>query len=145
MDEESIKLIKLFFVNAFLVRMKEGFVLIDAGMASYWKKLEKELISAGCLPDKLKLVILTHGDSDHAGNCRRLQERYGSKIAMHQDDGPIIREPVLWQKDSETLRYADHILDSDISEEDQRDQTEQQQVQAGHISTRWSEPEGIRF
>lgn len=90
MPEENIKLIQLSFVNAFLVKANEGFVLIDTGLSSQWEKLEKELISAGCLPKKLKLVILTHGDPDHAGNCKKLQEKYKAKIAMHQDDYSII-------------------------------------------------------
>jgi glyoxylase-like metal-dependent hydrolase (beta-lactamase superfamily II) len=90
MPEENVKLIQLSFVNAFLVKTNDGFVLVDTGLSSQWEKLEKELISAGCLPDKLKLVILTHGDSDHSGNCKKLQDRYGAKVAMHQDDYSII-------------------------------------------------------
>jgi glyoxylase-like metal-dependent hydrolase (beta-lactamase superfamily II) len=90
MPEEDIKRIQLSFVNAYVVKAKEGFVLIDTGLSSQWRKLEKELISAGCLPDKLKLVILTHGDADHAGNAKNLQEKYHVKIAMHKDDYAII-------------------------------------------------------
>ena len=45
---ERIKIINLGFVNAFLVRVKDGFVLIDTGVAQQWKKLETELTSAGC-------------------------------------------------------------------------------------------------
>ena len=84
MQEENIKTIQLSFVNAFLAKAQEGFVLIDTGLPSQWQVLEKELISAGCLPDKLKLVILTHGDLDHSGNCKKFQEKYQTKIAMHQ-------------------------------------------------------------
>jgi hydroxyacylglutathione hydrolase len=90
MPKENIKRIHLSFVNAFLVKAKEGVFLIDTGLFSQWGKLEKELISANCLPDKLRLVILTHGDADHAGNCKKLQEKYNVKIAMHQDDYSII-------------------------------------------------------
>jgi glyoxylase-like metal-dependent hydrolase (beta-lactamase superfamily II) len=34
----------------------------------------------------LKLVIITHGDFDHTGNCAKLKEKYRAKIAIHQDD-----------------------------------------------------------
>jgi glyoxylase-like metal-dependent hydrolase (beta-lactamase superfamily II) len=90
MPEEDIKLIQLSFVNAFLVKTKEGFVLIDTGLISQWEKLERALMAAGCVPGNLKLVVLTHGDADHAGNGKRFQEKYHVKIAMHKDDYSII-------------------------------------------------------
>jgi hydroxyacylglutathione hydrolase len=83
---EEIKVLNLGFVNAFLVKITDGFILIDTGLSGQWKKLESELTSEGCLPDKLRLVILTHGDSDHAGNCKKLQEKYHAKISMHKND-----------------------------------------------------------
>lgn len=88
--EENVKVIELTFVNAYLIKVKDGFILIDTGLPSQWATLEKELISAGCLPDKLKLVIITHGDLDHTGNCKNLQEKYKVKIAMHQVDYSIL-------------------------------------------------------
>lgn len=78
--------IGLSYVNAFLVTAGDGYVLIDTGVARQWDRLERELLSAGCLPDKMKLVIITHGDVDHTGNGAILQRRYGVKIAMHQAD-----------------------------------------------------------
>lgn len=81
-----IKIIQLDFVNAFLVKVKDGFILIDTGMSQHWERLEAQLIAAGCLPSNLKLVIITHGDRDHIGNCARLQEKYKAKIAMHEAD-----------------------------------------------------------
>jgi len=86
MKKEDIKIIELTFVNAFLIKINEGFILIDTGVSMYWEKLESELIAVGSLPDKIKLVIITHGDFDHTGNCAKLQEKYKCKIAMHKDD-----------------------------------------------------------
>jgi len=50
----------------------------------FWETLENKLTTAGCLPGKLKLVIITHGDFDHTGNCAKLQQKYNCKIAMHK-------------------------------------------------------------
>lgn len=88
--EEDIKTIKLAFVNVFLVNTGDGFILIDSGLSTHWEELEKELISAGCFPDKLKLIILTHGDYDHTGNCRKLREKYNIKTAIQRADCSII-------------------------------------------------------
>ena len=46
-----------------------GFILIDTGDESDCAHLEKELDQAKVTPENLKLVILTHGDFDHAGNA----------------------------------------------------------------------------
>jgi hydroxyacylglutathione hydrolase len=80
------QVINLGFVNAFLIPAGDGYVLIDTGMDSQWDLLEKELLKVGCLPDKLKLVVITHGDMDHTGNCAKLQKKYQAKIAMHPGD-----------------------------------------------------------
>jgi len=100
---EKIKIIKLDFVNAFLVKVKDGFILIDTGMPHHWKRLEAELISTGCLPSKLKLVIITHGDRDHIGNCAKLQEKYKAKIAMHEADAFMAENSVFLKRKVRTL------------------------------------------
>jgi hydroxyacylglutathione hydrolase len=100
---EKIKIIELGFVNAFLVRTKNVFVLIDTGLTQQWEKLQIELTSAGCLPDKLKLVVITHGDFDHTGNCAKLQEKYKAKIAMRQDDSFMVENGVFLKRKIRTL------------------------------------------
>ena len=103
MKKDDVTIIQMTFVNAFLVKVKEGFILIDTGLAMHWEKLESKLMSAGCLPDKLKLVVITHGDFDHTGNCARLQEKYKSKIAMHKDDLSMVEEGVSVKRKVRTL------------------------------------------
>jgi hydroxyacylglutathione hydrolase len=83
---EKIKIIDLGFVNVFLISVKDGFMLIDTGTPGSFDKIEKALADAGCTPDKLKLVLITHGDFDHTGNAAKLQEKYKVKIAMHEGD-----------------------------------------------------------
>ena len=75
----TVNVISLDFVNAYLVKAKEGFLLIDTGLPNHRERLEKELLSAGCLPDTLKLIILTHGDWDHTGNASRFGKNTTSK------------------------------------------------------------------
>ena len=114
MGKEDIKTIELTFVNAFLVKVNEGFILIDTGLAMHWEKLESELISAGCLPDKLKLVIITHGDFDHTGNCAKLQEKYKCKIAMHKDDSSMVENGLFLKRKSKNFVSKDILLNKKI-------------------------------
>jgi hydroxyacylglutathione hydrolase len=103
MKKEEIKTIELTFVNAFLVTLNDGFILIDTGLAMHWEKLESQLLSLGCLPDKLKLVIITHGDMDHTGNCAKLQEKYNCKIAMHKDDSIMVENGLLPKRKTRSI------------------------------------------
>ena len=77
--------------NCFLVRAEGGFVLIDTGVAYKRTAVEKELENAGCGAGDLKLIVLTHGDSDHADNAAFLRKKYGAPIAMHPNDAGMVR------------------------------------------------------
>jgi glyoxylase-like metal-dependent hydrolase (beta-lactamase superfamily II) len=86
-------------VNCYLIKTDTGFILIDTGSSPRRADLEKELLSAGCQPGHLKLIILTHGDFDHTGNAAYLRQKFGTKVAMHQADfGMIERGDMFWNR-----------------------------------------------
>jgi hydroxyacylglutathione hydrolase len=82
----KIKIIKTSIVNCYLIKINSGFMLVDSGMSFRRGTLTKALDEAGCRPGDLKLVIITHGDYDHTGNCAFLQKKYGAKIAIHRNE-----------------------------------------------------------
>ncbi len=94
--QQEIKTIRLLLpyrlssVNCYLIKTDTGYILIDTGYSNKRTNLEKEFESAGCRPGNLKLIVLTHGDYDHAGNARYLREKYGTKIAMHNGDSGMV-------------------------------------------------------
>lgn len=77
-------------VNCYLLSGGDGYILIDTGFAGKRIQLTNRLDLAGCKPGKLKLIVLTHGDSDHAGNCAYLRGKYACKIAMHSLDSGMV-------------------------------------------------------
>jgi hydroxyacylglutathione hydrolase len=81
-----VQRISLASVNCYLIRAGAGFVLIDSSKPEKRGELDGELTRAGCVPGSLNIVVLTHGDYDHAGNAAYLRDRYKTRIAMHQDD-----------------------------------------------------------
>lgn len=72
--------------NCYLINTNAGYLLIDTGLATKRAKLEAALQYNGCKPGNLLLILLTHGDPDHAGNALYLKKKWGAKIAMHADD-----------------------------------------------------------
>jgi hydroxyacylglutathione hydrolase len=77
-------------VNCYLIKTDNGCVLIDTGLDRQRANLEGELVSAGCQPGNLKLILVTHGDSDHSGNAAYLREKYGAKIAVHRGESKVV-------------------------------------------------------
>jgi len=87
----EIKHLELGIVNAYIVKNKNEYFLIDTGLAMSRSKLEKALEQEGVKPGNIKLVIITHGDIDHTGNCAYLQKKYGLKIAVNEADAKQCR------------------------------------------------------
>jgi hydroxyacylglutathione hydrolase len=77
-------------VNCYLIEAGAGFVLVDTGCSNGRARLARELEGAGCTPGDLQLVVITHGDFDHTGNCAFLREKFGTKVAMHPDDSGMV-------------------------------------------------------
>ncbi len=85
--------------NCYLLKTDKGFILIDTGGKSKRRKLEQDLVSKGCRPGDLDLIILTHGDFDHTGNCAYLREKYDTIIAMHHYDvGMVEYGDMFWNR-----------------------------------------------
>ena len=78
-------------VNCYLIETDAGFILVDTGYSTSRPVLEHELESEGCSPGNLRLIILTHGDLDHTGNCAYLQEKYRAPVAMHVGDSGMVK------------------------------------------------------
>lgn len=81
----------LFSAEAYLVRGHDRHVLIDTGMSRRRSRLLGELRAAGCPPEDLALVVLTHAHPDHAGSCRFLQAEHGVPVAVHPHDAEKVR------------------------------------------------------
>lgn len=71
-------------------------------------QLESELNKAGCRPDNLILLILTHGDLDHVFNAFYLKAKYKVSIAISPDDVDSVSNPTL-QKILENCQYRSGI------------------------------------
>ncbi len=87
---DAIKTIGFGGVNCYLLAAGDGFLLIDTALATKRDALDTALARAGCVPGRLKLIVLTHGDVDHAGNAAHLRKSYGAQVAMHAHDVPMV-------------------------------------------------------
>jgi len=98
MNDPHITRIESGGVNCYLVKGEDGSVLIDTGYAKHRDIITAALDQAGC--KDLKLIILTHGDFDHVGNCAYLKKRFGCRAAIHRDDvGMVEKGDLFWNRE----------------------------------------------
>ncbi|MDO8749564.1 MAG: MBL fold metallo-hydrolase [Dehalococcoidia bacterium] len=76
------------YTLVYAVETLDGYVLIDAGdntdkgFHAFQDQLAKDRIA----PSDIKLNVITHGHSDHAGLANRIKELTGARLAMHHLD-----------------------------------------------------------
>ena len=97
--DAKVTTVNLGGVNCYLAECADGFVLIDTGFSLKRARLLKALQKAGCKPGNLHFALITHGDSDHAGNAAFLQREYRAPIGMHLDDvGMVEHGDMNWNR-----------------------------------------------
>lgn len=90
-------------VNSYLITTDGGFILVDTGghlttdrvFDNRREALMKSLKDFGCVKGSLRLLLLTHGDNDHAANAAYLREKLGGVIAIHPADLDLVENPTL--------------------------------------------------
>lgn len=73
-------------VNAHLIKTDDGAVLVDAGIPGSERKIERVLDRHGLSFKDIKLIIVTHAHTDHAGSAARVRALSGAPILAHKDD-----------------------------------------------------------
>jgi len=96
---DQIEVVDLGMVNAYLLKAGDGFVLVDTGLPTKWDPLVSHLKASGALPDKLKLVVITHGDLDHTGGAARLQKEYNARVAIHPADADQVEKGAMLERE----------------------------------------------
>jgi glyoxylase-like metal-dependent hydrolase (beta-lactamase superfamily II) len=86
-------------INTFYLIREEGMVLFDAGVSKDVPRFPEQLKQHGIPPEEIRLIILSHGDFDHAGGAKGLKEVTGAKIVIHENDRKILEEALFhWPK-----------------------------------------------
>ena len=91
-----IPILPLGMVNAHLIVSDAGCVLVDAGSPGSERKIERALARLGLSVHDIKLIVVTHAHTDHAGSAARIRQMSGAPILAHEGDVDFYnrREPM---------------------------------------------------
>jgi glyoxylase-like metal-dependent hydrolase (beta-lactamase superfamily II) len=82
--------VRLSMVNCYLLKTDHSYALVDTGFSWRRRVLREALDASGCRPGDLKLILITHADFDHTGNCVWLHKTYGAPVAMHRAEAAAV-------------------------------------------------------
>jgi glyoxylase-like metal-dependent hydrolase (beta-lactamase superfamily II) len=83
-------------VNAHLIISDAGCILVDTGIPGSERKIARALTRHRLSFQDIKLIIVTHAHTDHAGSAARLRQLSGAPILAHRDDADFYsrKEPM---------------------------------------------------
>jgi glyoxylase-like metal-dependent hydrolase (beta-lactamase superfamily II) len=82
----QIPILPFNMVNAHLIKNDDGCILVDTGIPGSERKVERVLHKHGLTFKDIKLIVVTHAHTDHAGSAARIRELSGAPILAHKDD-----------------------------------------------------------
>ncbi|MEA1885585.1 MAG: MBL fold metallo-hydrolase [Bacteroidota bacterium] len=82
---DSVFCIKDRYVNAYLFKGYDGYMMVDAGMNK--ERVSEELAKLEIDPADILTVLLTHSDPDHAGGLNAFEN---AKIFMHEEEEQMV-------------------------------------------------------
>ena len=88
--------------NAFLIRDRDGYTLLDCGADAdeTWDALARQLADLDVPFSAIHTIVVTHWHPDHCGQANRVREESRAQVALHADDVPYL--------DYATLEDASH-------------------------------------
>lgn len=94
----KIPIFPLNMVNAHIIRTDTGCVLIDAGIPGSERRIARVLARHGLAFEDIKLIVVTHAHTDHAGSAARVRKLSGAPILAHEDDADYYsrKEPMTY-------------------------------------------------
>lgn len=78
--------------NSYLLCHGEKFTMLDTNFGVYFDDVAAWLGAHGFDPSRIRTVLATHPDADHAGWAGRLQALYGARVLMHPDGARVFAE-----------------------------------------------------
>jgi glyoxylase-like metal-dependent hydrolase (beta-lactamase superfamily II) len=93
-----IPILPLGIVNAYLIKSEDGCIVVDSGIPGSERRIAKVLAAHRLSFRDIKLIVVTHAHTDHAGSAARLRALSGAPILAYGDDADFYsrKEPMTY-------------------------------------------------
>jgi len=104
--------LSLGIINVYLVRLAEGYMLVDCGMDTEpcFQALSRAMEAAGVQWQEIREILLTHIHPDHMGLAHRLLQLTGARLWLHERDAEFLAKLTQFERyqtwAEEVLRQA---------------------------------------
>jgi len=109
-ESENAYCVNLGVTTVYLLKGKDGYLVIDTGYPQDYDKFRDGLARLGVGLDEIKALLLTHGHDDHAGFAARLVEGSGARLIVHREDVPLLRGEQVTHQGMNFLNWRVFVL-----------------------------------
>ncbi|MTI56278.1 MBL fold metallo-hydrolase [Geosporobacter ferrireducens] len=78
--------------NSYLIKAKDGFILVDAGMPGKTERVIKVLREYDAELNDIKLIIITHVHNDHVGSLYDIKRKSNASVLVHEKEKNILEK-----------------------------------------------------
>lgn len=78
--------------NTYLIRGKDGYLLVDAGNSGREEVLFRFLKENSISPRDIRLIVITHAHYDHVGSLYAIRTRCECPVMVHQKEAQILEK-----------------------------------------------------
>lgn len=90
--EQQIIPLELKITTCYLIRGKEGFVMVDAGPPRCTSIFTAAMQELSLDPGDIKMIFITHGHWDHWGSLKEIAEISGARCAINHREVPWLQD-----------------------------------------------------
>lgn len=112
---KDVNIINIHRTNFYLLKCKEGHLLIDAGWNGQYNNFKKALYKLGVSIDSIKFILITHHHYDHTALVQNIREETKCKIIVHKDEAGYIEKGISHTDEDKQFDICSHLLNIIVS------------------------------
>lgn len=106
----QIQSFRLGITNNFLVKLQQGFLLVDTSYSFTYNRFLKELEKRKIALKEISYLILTHHHYDHAGFARKILAETQAKLIVHKNALSFLKLGLHNQNGKHWNQFIDQLL-----------------------------------
>jgi len=112
---KDINVINISSTNFYLLKCKEGYLLIDAGWVGKYNNFKKALSKLNISIGSIKFILITHHHHDHTALVQDIRKETKCKIIIHKYETDYIKKGITYITETKQFNIYLRLLDRVLS------------------------------